>query len=128
MEHLTQQAIVADAEMQMLQRKGWMDMNQGSPLFEGLDHLEYLGVKELRFTFRVEPSKPGIWARIKKSYRCLFGKPEPVATLYSVAPNSQRETGFTVMLTVSRTGTKFEADATPNIEEKGEIYVTSLPA
>ena len=40
--HLAQEIIIADAEMQLLQRQGWTELIQGFPLVEGLDHLEYL--------------------------------------------------------------------------------------
>ena len=52
----------ADAESQLAQRSAWMDLNRGFPLAAGLDHLEYLGVTEVKLTLRLEPVAPGFWA------------------------------------------------------------------
>lgn len=128
MEHLTQQAILADAEMQLLQRKGWMDINQGSPLFEGMDHLDYLCIQELSFTFWVEPARLGLWARIKNSYRYLLGKPQPVASLHPLTPCNAERPGFNITVTVSRKNDRFAAEASPNTDDKENIYVTGLSA
>lgn len=126
-EHLLQQAITADAEIQLLQRKGWMDMNQGRPLVEGMDHLEYLGLQELRFDFRLAPIKPGLWERIRRATRYVLGRPEPAATLHVIAP-APGIAGFNVTVTISRRDNRFSAELSRDAESAGDIYVSSLPA
>lgn len=126
MAHLTKQSIIADAEMQLCQRKGWTEISHGSPLFEGLDHLGYLGLHELRFSFWVEPIKPGLWVRVKKSFRYLLGRPEPVATFYPILLSSPGKAGFNVTVIVRRKDEQFVAETTHDSKDTGEIYVTGL--
>lgn len=68
-EHCMQQSALADAEMQLLQRNAWRSLNNGFPLAEGLDYLEYLGLMEVRLEFWLKPLRPNLCVRL---YRWIF--------------------------------------------------------
>jgi hypothetical protein len=63
-EHCVQEAALADAEMQLLQRSAWRSLNKGAPLLEGTDHLEFLGVREMTLAFNLILIKPPWWRRL----------------------------------------------------------------
>jgi hypothetical protein len=115
--HLAQEIIIADAEMQLLQRQGWTELNQGFPLVEGLDHLAYLGLTEVRMRFWLIPVKPGIWFRLRSLILSLFGLPAPTfKKTYRL--NCRREAGkagLEIIITIGR-------------DKKGNMNIQSKPA
>ena len=105
LQNLVAEVIEADAEMQLLQRNAWRELNSGYPLAEGLDRLENLGVKEVSLTFRIEPTRSGFLSRLKAASRHLLGKPQPVATRHITLVEKLAGvdvSGFEVTVTVSR--------------------------
>lgn len=130
-EHLTQEVIRADAEMQLLQRSGWIGLNKGFPLAEGLDHLEFLGLNEVRLTFRAEPVPSNLWARFMRWFKSLSGRPEPVAkNLYRLIPEEiEGKTGFKISITVSRGSDRiYKVESEPSADKLGGVYVSDLSA
>ena len=135
--HIFKETIRADAEMQLLQRQAWIELNkelrlaQGLNLGEGLGQLEYLGLNEVRLTFWAEPVRPGFWSRLKRWVRSLLGKPEPVAKLmYDISSGLRAEkSGFNIAVTVSRgQDKKYTIKSEPDEKELGDVYVTRLVA
>ncbi len=86
LDHFAQEAVRADAEMQLLQRQGWRDLNKGVPLAEGLDHLEFLGMTEVKVTFSLEPVRPGRLARL---WQWLRGSVQPIKTSFRICRDGQ---------------------------------------
>lgn len=128
-EHMMQEVIRADAEMQLLQRSGWIGLNKGFPLAEGLDHLEFLGLNEVRLTFWAEPVQPGLWGRFKRWRKSLLGRPEPAAkSLYRLMPEElEGKTGFKISITVSRGQDRiFKVESEPASDKLGGVYVSNL--
>jgi len=75
-----QQAVAADAEMQLQQRLAWRQLGaplrvEGIDLTEGMDHCADLGVTELKFTFWLEPRELAAPARCWRALRMLLGRP-----------------------------------------------------
>src|SRR3569623_820157 len=75
-----QQAVAADAEMQLQQRLAWRHLGapmrvEGIDLTEGMDHCADLGVTELKFTFWLEPRELAAPARCWRALRMLLGRP-----------------------------------------------------
>ncbi len=130
-EHLMQEVILADAEMQLLQRSGWIGLNKGFPLAEGLDHLEFLGLNEVKLTFNVEPVRDSLWGRFKRWFKSVLGKPEPAATvLYRLIPDrlipgeAEIKTGFKVSISVSRSSDRiYKVESEPAADKLGDVYV-----
>ncbi len=128
-EHLTQEVIRADAEMQLLQRSGWIGLNKGFPLAEGLDHLEFLGLNEVRMTFLVEPVLPGLWERFKRWLKSLWGTSEPPARLlYRLMPGEIADkTGFKVSISVKRgSDGVYKVGSEPSADNLGGVHVSNL--
>lgn len=115
--HFAQEIIIADAEMQLLQRQGWTALNQGFPLVEGLDHLAYLGLTEVRMRFWLMPVKPGIWFHIKCLILSLFGMPVPTfKRIYRLNRRCKAgKAGLEILITIGR-------------DNKGEINIQAKPA
>src|SRR3569623_1183086 len=73
-----QQAVAADAEMQLQQRLAWRQLGaplrvEGIDLTEGMDHCADLGVTELKFTFRLEPRELAAPASNARARRKMKG-------------------------------------------------------
>lgn len=115
--HFAQETIIADAEMQLLQRQGWTALNQGFPLVEGLDHLAYLGLTEVRMKFWLMPVKPGIWFHIKCLILSLFRMPVPTfKRIYRLNHRKKvGKAGLEVIITIGR-------------DNRGEVNIQSKPA
>jgi hypothetical protein len=115
--HFAQEIIIADAEMQLLQRQGWTELNQGFPLVEGLDHLAYLGLTEVRMKFWLIPVKPGIWFRLRCLILSLFGMPVPtIKRIYRLNHRKKAgKAGIEVIITIGR-------------DNRGEVNIQSKPA
>ena len=130
LQNLVAEVVEADAEMQLLQRNAWLELNRGYPLAEGLDRLENLGVKEVSLTFRIELTRSGFWSRLKVALKYLLGRLQPVATrrislveeLAGVdAP------GFEVTVTVSRDKNgAFRSDLEPENESMQDVFVSHI--
>lgn len=128
-EHLMQEVIRADAEMQLLQRSGWIGLNKGFPLAEGLDINEFLGLNEVKMTFWVEFVQQGMWVCFKRWLRSLLGKPEPAARgLYRLMPGELGDkAGFKVSISVSRGADRaYKIESGPAADKLGGVYVSDL--
>lgn len=128
-EHLMQEVIRADAEMQLLQRSGWIGLNKGFPLAEGLDINEFLGLNEVKMTFWVELAGQGMWVRFKRWLKSLLGKPELAAKgLYRLMPGELGgKSGFKVSISVSRgTDRTYKIESEPAADKLGGVYVTDI--
>lgn len=100
-----QQAVAADAEMQLQQRLAWLQLSaplrvQGIDLTEGMDHCVNLGVTELKFTFWLEPRELARPARWWRALRMLLGKPAARTQFRLAAAGGAR--AIEVALTVGR--------------------------
>ena len=104
LEHIAQEVIRADAEMQLLQRVGWQGLIQKWPLAKGLDDLERLSLTQVKLKFWMEPARLSWWLRLKRFLRGLFGKRDSVPErVYRLAPGEKSRKGAVeVTVTVSR--------------------------
>jgi hypothetical protein len=128
-EHCVQQAAVADAEMQLLQRSAWRSFNKGFPLVEGLDHLEFLGLTEVKLTFRLEPSRPNWCVRL---YRWIFKKtPETGKLLFRLCRPSEKAAAdaidFTLTIGRGREG-ETRVSTEPEFQDREKIHVVGFNA
>lgn len=128
-EHCIQQAAIADAEMQLLQRSAWRSFNKGFPLAEGLDHLEFLGLTEVRLAFRLEPYRPNWFVRL---YRWIFRKTSKRDDfVFRLCRSSEKAAAdaFDLTLTIVRTregGTRVSVE--PELQDQEKIHVTGINA
>jgi len=134
-EHLLQEAVRSDAQAQILQQTGWMEFRkavggrEGIDIAEGMGKLEYLGLREIKVSFVVEPVQPGFWSRVKYLFRYLLGKPAPPAIRLCrlVSGTPVAESAFSVSITVSRSADGTYAVATdPGKEDLGGVYVADI--
>lgn len=129
--HLAQEVIRADAEMQLLQRRAWLDLNQGFPLMEGLDHLSYLGLREVRMTFWLEAIAPSRWGRLKERVLIFFGKGGALSRRlyrFGSGPKEGGE-GFGVTVTLGRDKTgRVAARSEPAADSLQDVYVADQVA
>lgn len=117
----------ADAEMQLVQRDGWMQFNEGYPLLEGLDRFANLGITEVKLSFCVEPARPGLWSRLQRAVQHIFGKALPVASEASLigAPGKTSTKGFEVTVTISRDhNSRLRVDSEPELMQ--DVSVSNL--
>lgn len=135
-DRLVREVIRADAHAQILQQSGWIDFQgfmkgvKGIDLTEGIGQLEYLGLQEVKLTFRVEPIRPG-WARLKKCVRYVMGREEAPATMACriVGAETATASGFTVTVTVGRSaGGRFVARSEPAADGLEGVYVADILA
>ena len=136
-DRLMREVIHADAQAQILQQKGWIDFQrfketkEGFDLTEGIGQMEYLGLREVRLTFAVEPVQPGFWGRLKWCIRYIAG--EDVAPAITPCRLVKREPaaklGFTVTVIIGRSlDGRFTARIDPIDEKSGGVYVHNVPA
>jgi hypothetical protein len=127
-EHCVQQAAVADAEMQLLQRSAWRSFDKGFPLAEGLDHLEFLGLTELRLAFWVQPLRPKWYIRL---YRWIFKLRETEKLSFRLCRSPEEVTAGAIqlVLTISRgKGGKTRVSTEPELQDWEEIHVAGINA
>ncbi|MBI5562357.1 MAG: hypothetical protein HY894_05840 [Deltaproteobacteria bacterium] len=74
-DHFAREIIRADSDMQLRQREVWLGRYAGHNPAEGLDHLTYLGLTEVRLGFRVAPTAPGLWTRVKQAFFISWAGP-----------------------------------------------------
>lgn len=100
-EHCVQETAVADAEMQLLQRSAWRSFNKGFPLAEGLDHLEFLGVKKVKIALWLKPLRPKWCVRL---YRWISKSNEAEKLNFRLCRSPDEQTGGAIqlVLTISR--------------------------
>lgn len=127
--HFAQEIIIADAEMQLLQRQGWTELNQGFPLVEGLDHLDYLGLTEVKMRFWLIPVKPGIWFRLRNLILSLCGMSvHTFKKIYRL--NCRREAGkagLEIIITIGRDKKEnMNIQSKPATEDMEGYYVPDL--
>ena len=75
--HITNQAIIADANMQLEQTHLWNEFSKNVPISGDESHLKFLGVEELSFSAKLDTFKPSLWYRIihlfdKKSLKSQY--------------------------------------------------------
>ncbi|MFY9270951.1 MAG: hypothetical protein WAO55_14505 [Candidatus Manganitrophaceae bacterium] len=127
--HFTQEIARADAEMQLLQRRAWLDANRGFPLMEGIDHLAHLGLTEVKLTFRLEAVRPSLWSRLIRAIRMLIGRPLPAPKpVYRFSHREKKDRPlFEVTVAVGRDQSgRMAARSEPPADDLKEIYVTDL--
>lgn len=137
-EHFIREMVRADAQAQMLQQAGWSDFQRSMEKAEGVDitggmgELSYLGLREVKISFFVEPVRPGFWQRLKRVVRHLLGTPAAAAKqVCRLVPGTQAGvSAFRITLTVARLddGTfsvKSESRTAP-LESSGGVYVTDI--
>jgi hypothetical protein len=137
-EHFVQEMVRADAQAQALQQTGWIEFQRSMGKTDGIDitggmgEIAYLGLREAKISFYVEPVRPGLWQRLKRVVRYILG--------YSSAPARQDcrlvfgargvLSAFQVIITVARAEDgSFTVKSEPQSEQlksSGEINVTDI--
>lgn len=92
--HLTNQVIVADAEMQLKQAALWRNMQNHQPYFDGESHLKFLGLDELKLSVTLNPYKLSWYNR----FISLFNKKKRLPN-YVIAGKG----AFTLTVSLTRT-------------------------
>lgn len=109
LQHLLQEVIRADAEAQLLQQRGWFDLEHWlrermEPIpITGLERKDYLNLASVTFVCNVCPVPPGLWARLVGAWNYLVGKHRiifPIDCL-KVVPGVGKDS-MTLTITVSR--------------------------
>jgi hypothetical protein len=135
LDHFLKEVIKIDAQAQLLQQTGWIEFQKSLKkidkidITEGVGQLEYLGLREIKISFFVEPIQPGFWQRLKRFIRYLLGKPSAPAKQAcrlvsgSIVPVS----AFQVSLTIFRSEDgNFSVKYEPETEQLGGIYVANI--
>jgi hypothetical protein len=65
-DHLTHQAIRADAQMQLQQTQLWQEQTEGKMLFDTESHLKFLGLEELKYSVKLKKKGVGIFQFLRK--------------------------------------------------------------
>lgn len=139
-EHLVQEMVRADAQAQTLQHTGWIELQRAlknaAPIdiTGGLGELAYLGLREFKLSFAVEPVRPGLWQRLKRVVPYLLGTPGApayqVCRLVSGTP--QKGSAFLITITVARAEDgSFSVRSEPPPEQwesSGAVYVSDILA
>lgn len=136
-EHFFQQVILADVQAQILQQNGWIEFQKSMKnaddfdMAEGSGQAAYLGLREVKISFYVEPVCPGLLQRIKRLYGYLFGRPSaPARQMCRIVPGSKfARSAFMLTLTVSRSADgDFKVKTEPGIDQCGGVYVSDIMA
>ena len=143
LQHLIQEIIKADAEMQLLQRSAWSDLVKqyareaddperppSYSIAEGVDRLENLGLTQLQLEFRLAPVKRRWWKRLWCWLRTLFGKlSEKEKAQYRLVPQANRSStqSILVRLTIERgQDGKWKAHSQPDTAAMENLYVPKV--
>lgn len=135
MDHFLQEMVLADAQAQILQQTGWIEFKksikkkEGIDITEGLGQMEYLGLRDITLSFCVEPVQPGLWQRIKRLIRYLFGRQEaPAQQICRLVPHHERvKSSFMVSLTVGRSKDgAYTLKTEPESNRLGGVYVSGI--
>ena len=133
-EHFVREMVRADAHAQVLQQTGWAEFQRsmkkpgGIDIAGGVGELAYLGLREVKISFYVEPVQPGFWQRLKRVGLYLLGRQSAPAmqvcrlasdAIESVAP-------FQITLTVARAADGGFTVKSEHLKSSGEVYVTDI--
>lgn len=122
--HCVGEITEADAEMQLAQRSAWRDLNNGFPLVEGLDHLEYLGLSEVKLTLRMKLVNAGWCSRILNRLR---GRKRPVYVRLC-SDGEPRPGCFSIEITLGRADGRVRVQSQPPVQGLEDMYVVDFPA
>lgn len=137
-DHFIQEMVRADAQAQALQQTGWIEFQKALEKTEDIDitggigELAYLGLREFKISFYVEPLRPGLWRRLQRIVRYLLGTPgapaRQVCRIVSGTPKGV--SAFQITITVARAedgslSVKTEPQS-DQLEASGEIYVADI--
>jgi len=137
LQHMMQEVVIADAQAQILQQTGWIEIRkaiagkEGIDLSEGLGQLAYLGLREVTLTFRVGPVQMSCWARLKGFAGSLLGKSSaPEKRTFRLIPEgSADKPGLTITVTICRTPDgRYAIRSEPAGDKMEDMYVTDLSA
>jgi hypothetical protein len=121
------EAAMADAHMQLAQRKGWRELAGGFPLAEGLDHLEFLGLAELKLVLCLRPVKTNWCVRL---YQRMLRPWVNVTPRFELCPDQETAAGtvqVTITITRGRDG-RTQVTTEPDISTLENINVAGITA
>lgn len=111
MNHVTNQVIMADTDMQLQQGKAWQDLTKNIPLAAGSSHLKFLGLDEIEFSFCLSEKKPNLMNRV-----LIRTKLKRQAEVKVFKITQANESVYNLKIRVTRSANKqFKMDADTNI-------------
>lgn len=120
--HVTNQVVMADAGMQLVQGETWQELTKDLPLAAGSSHLKFLGLDEIEFSFNLSEKRPNymnrvlIWTKLAKPSERMIYKVKPA-----------KKSAYHLKITIKRTANKrFKADTSTNIPQGINIDNTYL--
>lgn len=93
--HVTNQVIMADTDMQLNQGYAWQKLTQDFPLAAGSSHLKFLGLDEIELSFNLSQKKPNFFKRSLVWIRLL--KPDKSKT-FRIVPANQSQYLFKIVV------------------------------
>jgi len=135
--HVLRETVRADAEAQLFQQAGWREFHRsfresgGIDVTAGIPRNAYLGLRELKLSFYVEPIREGCWAQIGRFFRRLLGRRGPPARrdCRLVIGPAAAGTAFLVTVTAGRgEDGGFAVRTDPDMGELEGVYVDNIIA
>ena len=110
--HLVNQVIMADADMQLKQGAAWRELTKDTPLTAGGSHLNFLGMEEASLGFSVALHRP-FWMRVVGVFAPKFAQKHQRLSLVSTAQSQ-----FNVTIRVKRTiANRYEKEVDTNLPD-----------
>ena len=114
--HVTNQVVMADTDMQLNQGEAWRELTKDLPLAEGSSHLKFLGLDEIELSFHLSEKKPGFFRRVLLWFR--LAKPDKTKT-YNIMP--AKKSAYYFKIVVRRGANKqFKTKTETNIPDISE--------